>query len=383
VDVHPSNYFYTYRFLEGCLKQLETATSSSGLLPFNVMEDCQWKNSFHMLVKPASLLGLDPELDNWSAAQQTTPADNRFLGRWENLFVKNEHPPDFLNWDALTWLGKDFGNQSDILTHSVEALISGEAYMRVEGVPHNVQADPKHCQDCKRRFLWRADAKLDTVWYNWPIVEGNFDTMEHCVQSYYRFFFMHKDHLGPVCFRAAVFCRVLAHWCKEFAIIIDPRLGARQAQDGQIYAKIKYLSARKIRIFELMCLTQFLAGAHNVLIDEVKGNRYAMLEKFLDSQKNGEFAYRRQGYQRLHKEMDAANDLVHRRGVGQLYKMPLEWKDQHTTYRKDRMLGDASSSLPSTPMGTHRSQGAGPSARQVSTSPTKYRGSTSMGKPKK
>jgi hypothetical protein len=59
--------------------------------------------------------------------------------------VKNEHPPDFLNWDALTWLGKDFGNQSDILTHSVEALISGEAYMRVEGVPHNVQADPRHC----------------------------------------------------------------------------------------------------------------------------------------------------------------------------------------------------------------------------------------------
>jgi hypothetical protein len=62
--VHPSDYFYTYRFLQGRLKQLETATSSSGLLPFNVIEDCQWKNSYHMLVKLERLLGMDPELDN-------------------------------------------------------------------------------------------------------------------------------------------------------------------------------------------------------------------------------------------------------------------------------------------------------------------------------
>src|SRR5450759_3438210 len=105
-------------------------------------------------------------------------------------------------------MGKDFGNQSEILTHSVEALIAGEAFMRIEGVPHNVQNDARHCKDCKRRFLWRADAKLDTVWYNWPLLEGLFDTPDHCYQSYYRFFVIHKAHSDPVCFRAAVFCRV-------------------------------------------------------------------------------------------------------------------------------------------------------------------------------
>jgi hypothetical protein len=244
VDVHPSEYFYTYRFLEGRLKQLEAASSSLELLPFNVVENCQWKNSYYLLVRPVGLLGMDPDLDNWSAAQQTTLTDNRFLGKWENLFVKSKHQPDFLNWDALTWLGKDFGNQSEILIHSMEALVSGEAYMRIEGVPYNVQGDPRHCQECKRRFLWRVDAKLDIVWYNWPVIKDNYDTIEHCFQSYYRFFAICKSHTDLVCFRAVVFCRVLVHRCKEFSRIIDPRLDARQAQDGYIYAKIKYRSYR-------------------------------------------------------------------------------------------------------------------------------------------
>jgi hypothetical protein len=82
-------------------------------------EDCQLKNAYHFVIKPEGLLGMDPELDNWSAAQQTTFTDNRFLGKWKNLFVKTEHQPDFLTWEALTWLGKDFGNQSEILTLSV------------------------------------------------------------------------------------------------------------------------------------------------------------------------------------------------------------------------------------------------------------------------
>ena len=78
------------------MKQLEAATSSSGLLPFNVLEDCQLKNAYHLVVKPESLLGMDPELDNWSVAQQSTLTNNQFLGKWESLFVKAEHQPDFL-----------------------------------------------------------------------------------------------------------------------------------------------------------------------------------------------------------------------------------------------------------------------------------------------
>ena len=45
-----------------------------------------------------------------------------------------------------------------------------------------------------------------------------------------------------------------------------------------------------------MCLTQFFSGAHNVLIDEIKNNRYVILDQFIELQKIGEYAYRKQGY---------------------------------------------------------------------------------------
>jgi hypothetical protein len=70
-----------------------------------------------------------------------------------------------------------------------------------------------------------------------------------------------------------------------------------------------------------------------------------MLDRFLELQKTGEYTYRKQGYQQLHKQMDVANAMVDRLGYGQLSKMPLKWRDQHTTYRKDRGIG----SLPFVP----------------------------------
>jgi hypothetical protein len=52
VDVHPSEYFYTYRFTAGRLKQLVSAVSPSGLLPFNLLDDCQLQNAYHLAVRP-------------------------------------------------------------------------------------------------------------------------------------------------------------------------------------------------------------------------------------------------------------------------------------------------------------------------------------------
>jgi hypothetical protein len=104
----------------------------------------------------------------------------------------------------------------DVLTTSVEALVAKENYMRNEETPHNVLQDRHYCNQCNRRFLWRADAKLDTVWYNWLEIGGEWDIVEDCYRSYYIFFAHHKSHEDPVCFRAAIFCRILAHWCKEF-----------------------------------------------------------------------------------------------------------------------------------------------------------------------
>lgn len=70
----------------------------------------------------------------------------------------------------------------------MEALILGETYLQIEGMPYNVQEDPYHCHECKRRILWRADSNLETMWYNWLVIDGTYDTVEQCVQSYYRFF---------------------------------------------------------------------------------------------------------------------------------------------------------------------------------------------------
>ena len=78
------------------------------------------------------------------------------------------------------WIGKDFGNLSDVLTTSIEALVAKENYMKSEEIPHKVLQDRRYCNQCNRRFLWRADAKLDTVWYNWLEIMGEWDTPDDC-----------------------------------------------------------------------------------------------------------------------------------------------------------------------------------------------------------
>jgi len=48
--------------------------------------------------------------------------------------------------------------------------------------------------------------------------------------------------------------------------VVDYRVGARIRTDMEIFSKTHYYGAIRIRTLELMCLTQFLPGAHNVMI---------------------------------------------------------------------------------------------------------------------
>lgn len=337
VDVHPSVYFYTYRFLQTHLLKLEQAVSSEAMGALNLDRDCRFKKFYDLQVAPERLLGMDFDLAGWIVPQHTNRSDHRFLGKYENLFVKAEHQPEFLTWDALLWLGRDFGGYSEPLLHDIDVLICREKHLRHERDPIQVELDPRWCKT-PRRYLWKPDAKLDTVWYNWCLMEGRWDTPDDCYRSYGQFFQNHRCHSDPVCFRQAVFCAVLSRWCHEFQIVIDPRLGARQCQDGHLVTKLKYQSARRVRIFELMCSTHFLAGAHNVVLDERGGNRFAAMEKFQQMQRTGEYDFRKKKYQDLHEKVDEHNKGVRAAGVGKLMRMPLEWKDEKSIPGVDRLL---------------------------------------------
>lgn len=101
--------------------------------------------------------------------------------------------------------------------------------------------------------MWFKDGKLDGVYYNWPVIQLDLSSSKACSASYYRFYENHKDHRDPVCFRAAIFCAVLAHWCSTFELITDANKGGQHHQDMMLYIMLNYCSCRVQRVLELMC----------------------------------------------------------------------------------------------------------------------------------
>lgn len=87
-----------------------------------------------------------------------------------------------------------------------------------------------------------------------------------------------------------------------------------------------------------MCTTQFLQGAHNVIIDKFKESQYDDLETFYRLQKSGDLERRRKGYQKLHDDMDAHDRVVDVARKGKLLRMPLECHNAITTFLVDRVL---------------------------------------------
>ena len=148
---------------------------------------------------------------------------------------------------------------------------------------------------------------MDTVWYNWPVIEGDMFTTAQCVNTYIRFWITHHRRKDPVCFTAAIFSRMPAYWCTKFDLALDVKLGARNIQDMHIYAKLHYMSTRKIRVLELMCLTQFLPGAHHVMLDDKHGLRQKAMLHFLDEDKARNFRRMRAGWHQLVQEWKARN----------------------------------------------------------------------------
>ena len=66
-----------------------------------------------------------------------------------------------------------------------------------------------HLYNYTRRYKWNLEALIDSKEYNWPIISGTFTTPIECARAYNVFFEAHKMHTYHICFRSAIFWRMM------------------------------------------------------------------------------------------------------------------------------------------------------------------------------
>lgn len=108
-------------------------------------------------------------------------------------------------WPAISRLLEDYGFSKN------EDVPANIYYRRVSWQwsvipPAAVSGHPHYCP-CPRRHKWNPVAKLSSIEYNWPIIQGPKATSKDCHLTYKRLF----EHLDPVCYWATVFSNVLAN----------------------------------------------------------------------------------------------------------------------------------------------------------------------------
>ena len=146
----------------------------------------------------------------------------RYLGNYASLFESQEgHDVGIPSWDAMLWITEHYKNArvEETLWDLLYKKEVGSDWMRDALVV--VKAIGVFCNMGPRRLLWAPDATIDSREYNWPIIEGRFDTFFECTTAYTLFFETHKIHRDPVCFHAAIFARFLAQICMTHHICIN------------------------------------------------------------------------------------------------------------------------------------------------------------------
>jgi len=211
-------------------------------------------------------------------------ADQRYLGRYEELFDSDQEKP-VPTWTAIAWILQDYGLSRG------EQIAADIVYKQVSGPwsfepPPAVHLHPQFCP-CARRHKWAPDATISSVEYNWPQIQGapGFNTPTQCRDAYQRFFDEHKKHKDPVCFRAAVFCAALADWCPRWNFAINVNVYHESRQEFWMLLKLQYRPTRWTRVVEAMALSHFIEGAHVSLINEFPFTRAGPFERFLKWQR--------------------------------------------------------------------------------------------------
>lgn len=208
-----------------------------------------------------------------------TVANQRYLGQYPELFDGKEEEP-VPTWSALAWILEDYG------LSRTESMAADLIYKQVSGTwsykaPLAVQVHPQYCR-CPRRDKWSPDATLNSVEYNWPQISGSpgFNTPEECRDAYSKFFHAHRYHKDPVCFRAAIFCAVLADWCARWNITINVNVFHESRHEFWMLLKLQYRPTHWIRVVEAMAITHFIEGVHTSLINEFPYTRASPFERF-------------------------------------------------------------------------------------------------------
>ena len=109
-----------------------------------------------------------------------------------------------------------------------------------------VKATGVYCDMAPRRLLWAPDATIDSQEYNWPIIEGHFDTSFECTTAYTLFFETHKTHRDLVCFRATIFAHFLIQICMTHRICINVNQYENRHPEFLINMKLWYLPIRNL-----------------------------------------------------------------------------------------------------------------------------------------
>ena len=211
--------------------------------------------------------------------------DQKFLGNYESMFNHPSEQP-VPTWEAINWLFRDVGPSRVISAEKEES--HDRVYARTSKgwsalPPWALTLDPRFCS-CKRRYKWAPNATIDSLEYNWPIVPGTFRNPGECASSYWKFFAEHNTHKDPVCYMAAVFCAMLATWCKEYSLTWDINKFDASRPEGLLATKHLYRTTRWMRCVEAMCSTYFIIGPHHTMVNDFGHTRAKMIARALQNQ---------------------------------------------------------------------------------------------------
>jgi hypothetical protein len=147
------------------------------------------------------LISIFSNLEKWTLPQEglSQLGDDYYLGNWNNLFYTPEDV--FPSWAALVWVGKDHALDIKPPTGLLTNKKDHAQHTKTDLAPPQVREDPRFCAQSIRRYPWFKIQMLDDVWYNFCLMEGEFDTWEKCIYWFTKISELHCHHRDPVCFR--------------------------------------------------------------------------------------------------------------------------------------------------------------------------------------
>ena len=102
------------------------------------------------------------------------------------------------------------------------------------------------------------------------LIPSVFDATYNCANSYAQFYEKYSTHIDTVCFKAAVFVKLLAYMCTKFGMVINVNIWDKKQPKFLLNLKLQYHNTMWTRIIEIMAMTHFFYGIHSRFIKSSK-----------------------------------------------------------------------------------------------------------------